>query len=75
MFGGNNMEKIADENRIIEVFPLPCLRVDEQGVIIDLNHAAEKLTGYSKEAAIGRDHFAILHGTETKEICPLLKNK
>jgi len=65
------MEKIAAENRIIEVFPLPCLRVDEQGVIVDLNDAAEKLTGYSKKEITGKDHFAIFHGTEAKEVCPL----
>lgn len=65
------MEKIAGENRIIDVFPLPCLRVDEHGVITDINAAAERLTGYPKEAAIGRDHFAVLHGTEAKEACPL----
>ena len=65
------MEKIACDNRIIEVFPLPCLRVDEHGAIVEINHAAEKLTGYSKEAAIGRDHCAILHGTEEREDCPL----
>lgn len=68
------MEKIAVDDRIIEVLPLPCLRVDEHGVITDLNDAAEKLTGYSKKEIIGKDHFAILHGTEAREVCPLFSH-
>jgi PAS domain S-box-containing protein len=65
------MEKVAAENRIIDVFPLPCLRVDEYGVITDINAAAERLTGYSKKEITGKDHFAIFHGSEAKEVCPL----
>jgi PAS domain S-box-containing protein len=45
--------------------------MDAQGVITDFNDAAERLTGYSKEALIGKDHFGILHGTEAKDACPL----
>jgi len=68
------MEKTAVDNRAIDVYPLPCLRVDKHGVITDLNLAIEKLTGYSKESLIGKDHFAVFHGRETKEACPLFSH-
>lgn len=71
LFRVNEMQQATTENRIIDIFPLPCLRVDRHGVITDINAAAEKLTGYSKEALIGTDHFAVFHGTESKEVCPL----
>lgn len=65
------MEKISLDNTVIEIFPLPCLRVDEHGVITGINDAAEKLIGLSKEAVKGKSHFEILHSTHEQEACPL----
>jgi len=67
------MKKELMDCRIMEGFPLPYLRVDERGIITDLNDAAEKLTGYAKEALIGKSHFEILHGTQARGACALLK--
>lgn len=53
------MEKMElSDNKIIKIFPMPCLRVNEHGIITDLNAAAEKLTGYSKKEAVGKDQRA-----------------
>lgn len=65
------MEKMSIEDTVIEIFPLPCLCVDEHGIIIELNDAAEKMIGLSKEVLKGKSHFEILHGTQAKEACPL----
>lgn len=59
------------DNTVIEIFPLPCIRVDEQGIIAGINNAAEKLIGLSKKAVKGKSHFEILHGAQAKEACPL----
>jgi PAS domain-containing protein len=46
------MEKISLDNTVIEIFPLPCLRVDEHGIITGLNDAAEKLIGLSEAPSV-----------------------
>jgi PAS domain S-box-containing protein len=65
------MQKEQVGNNVIENLPLPFLRVDEHGIIIEINEAAEKLIGLSKEAVKGKSHFEILHSTQAKEACPL----
>jgi PAS domain S-box-containing protein len=51
--------------------PLAFLKIDEQGAIIDYNKAAEKITGYPKEAIIGKPHFEFIHGTSDRDACLL----
>jgi two-component system phosphate regulon sensor histidine kinase PhoR len=48
--------------------------VDENGIIVDFNHAAEEITGYSKTEVIGKSHLSILHTTSDKDACPLYKH-
>jgi two-component system phosphate regulon sensor histidine kinase PhoR len=55
---------------IIESLPISFLRVDDSGIITAFNHAAEKLTGYSRDAVIGKSHFEIMH---SREACPLFQ--
>ena len=48
--------------------------VDKDGVIVDFNHVAEMITGFTRSEVIGQSHFHVLHGTPAKEACPLLKH-
>lgn len=62
-------EQMADN--LIENLPLPFLRMDEHGIIIEINDAAARLIGLSKEEVRGQSHFEILHSTKSREACPL----
>lgn len=46
--------------------------VDDEGIIVDFNTTAEKITGYSRNEVIGKSHYEILHGTSDTQACPLL---
>jgi len=48
--------------------------VDENGIVVDFNHAAEEITGYSKDEVIGKPHLSIFHATPDKDACPLYKH-
>jgi len=56
---------------LIENLPVGFSIVDTDGVIVDFNHAAEKITGYPKEEVMGKSHLEILHGSSDRESCPL----
>ncbi len=56
---------------IVKDLPIGFSLVDRDGVILEFNHAAEGLTGYSKEDVIGRSHFEIIHNSEDPGSCPL----
>lgn len=58
---------------VINTIPVGFLRVDEEGIIVDFNSSAEKITGYVKEDVVGKSHFDILHCTVEKDACPLFK--
>lgn len=53
--------------------PIGYSMVNKEGVIMDFNPAAEKITGYSRGDVIGKLHFEILHGIPDRDSCPLLK--
>lgn len=65
-----------DQIQVYEIIknnlPLGFSVVDREGIIIDFNEAAEKITGYAKKEVLGRSHYEILHGTSDTEACPLL---
>lgn len=65
------MEKQQIYDTIIKNLPIGFTIVDEKGITIDLNEAAEKITGYSKNEVIGKPHLEIFHGTHDKKVCPL----
>ncbi|MEW6116527.1 MAG: PAS domain-containing sensor histidine kinase [Nitrospirota bacterium] len=58
---------------VIDTLPVGFTRVDREGIIVDFNRAAEKITGYSKEEVVGTSHFETLHYTSEKDTCPLFK--
>lgn len=67
------MDTLQMDGVIVEAFPLPFIRVDENGTILGLNKAAEGFIGHSRDTLTGKSHFEILHGTQDKDACPLFK--
>lgn len=65
------MEKQQIYDIIIDNLPVGFSIVDKNGIIVDFNNAAERLTGYSRKEVIGRQHLKTLHGTEDESKCPL----
>ena len=68
------MEKGKIHDIIIKNLPMGYSVVDENGIIVDFNHAAEEITGYSKTEVIGKPHLSLLHSTPDKDACPLYKH-
>jgi transcriptional regulator with PAS, ATPase and Fis domain len=60
------MEKGEIHDIIIKNLPMGYSVVDKNGIIVDFNHAAEEITGYSKTEVIGKPHLSILHTTPDK---------
>lgn len=67
------MEKQQIYDIAINALPVGFSMVDKDGMIIDFNHAAEKITGYLIKEIIGQSHLEILHGTSDRDACPLFK--
>jgi len=66
------MNKISDwPHFIIQSVPDGIITVDGQMQITDLNRAAENLTGYSRDEAIGRYCGEVLHSSLCGKECPL----
>ncbi len=55
--------------------PLGLLAVNEDGIIIEFNPAAEKITGYSKSEVVGKKCLEIFKGALCHECCPLKGGK
>ena len=51
--------------------PVGYSRVDKDGNIIEFNHAAERITGYSLADVIGKQHMELIHGSSNPKECPL----
>jgi two-component system phosphate regulon sensor histidine kinase PhoR len=58
---------------LIKNLPVGFSIVDKNGIIVDFNHTAEKITGYLKKEVLGKSHFEILHGSPNRKTCPLIK--
>jgi two-component system phosphate regulon sensor histidine kinase PhoR len=56
---------------IVKNLPVGFSLVDRNGLIVDFNPAAEKLTGYLKKDILGKPHLEILHGSSDPKSCPL----
>ena len=68
------MEKQKIYDVVTQNLPVGFSIVDKDGIIVDFNPAAEAITGYSRDEAVGRPHFEILHGTLDRDACPVLKH-
>ena len=67
-----DLQKIQVFEIIKNNLPLGFSVVDREGIIVDFNKAAEKITGYTRDEVMGKSHYQILHGTSDSEACPLL---
>jgi len=56
---------------VIRNLPMGFSLVDRNGIILEFNHMAQDLTGYSRDDVIGRSHFEIIHGAQDPGSCPL----
>lgn len=56
---------------IVKNLPIGFTTVDESGVTVDFNQAAEIITGFSGEDVIGKPHNDIFHSKPNQELCPL----
>jgi PAS domain S-box-containing protein len=71
---GNNASKLSTwqiYEAIVKNLPVGYSLVDQDGLIVEFNPAAERLTGYLKKDIIGKPHLEILHGTSDPKSCPL----
>lgn len=51
--------------------PIGFSLVDQDGLIMDFNPAAEKITGFFKKDILGKPHLEIIHGTSDPKSCLL----
>lgn len=54
--------------------PVGYLVVDDQGIIVDFNPAAERITGFTRNDVLGESHLKMMHGTSNRDACPLIKH-
>lgn len=58
---------------IVKNLPIGFTTVDEYGITVDFNQAAEIITGFSREDVIGKSHNEIFHSKPGEEECPLFR--
>ncbi len=58
---------------IVKNLPIGFTTVDENGITIDFNQAAEIITGFSRDEVIGKPHHQIFHPNSGLDECPLFK--
>jgi PAS domain S-box-containing protein len=56
---------------ILTNLPVGFSLVDQEGIILEFNPAAEQLTGYSRDEILGKSHLQIFHGSSDPHSCPL----
>jgi PAS domain-containing protein len=58
---------------IAKNLPVGFSLVDQDGLIVDFNPAAERLTGHLKSDIQGKPHLEILHGSSDPKSCPTME--
>ncbi len=56
---------------ILKNLPVGFSLVDQEGIILEFNPAAERLTGYLRNEIRGKSHLQIFHGSSDPHSCPL----
>jgi PAS domain S-box-containing protein len=67
------MDKGKIYEMIINNLPHGFSLVDKEGLVMEFNRSAEKITGYSRSEVTGRSHLEIFHGSSDKSRCPLMQ--
>ncbi|MHB1351374.1 MAG: PAS domain-containing sensor histidine kinase [Desulfobulbaceae bacterium] len=70
--GPMGLDQITVHDIVKSNLPLGFSVVDREGVIVDFNEAAEKITRYAKGEVLGKSHYEILHGSADSALCPLM---
>ena len=52
--------------------PIGFSLVDQDGLILDFNPAAEKITGFLKKDILGKPHLEIIHGSSDAQILSII---
>ncbi|MCX8030904.1 MAG: PAS domain S-box protein [Thermodesulfovibrionales bacterium] len=65
------MIKQKSYEAIINNLPIGFTTVDENGITVDFNQAAQTITGFTKEEVIGKPHNSIFHPDTSSDPCPL----
>jgi len=68
------METKEVYDAVIQNLPIGFSIIDKNGIIVDFNPAAAKITGYSRDEVIGKSHFEIFHDTSGSDTCPVLEH-
>jgi len=68
------MAKEALYEIIVNNLPYGFMAVDRHGLIVDFNHAAEQITGFSRDEVLGKSHVEIFHGGSPTQECPLWRH-
>jgi two-component system phosphate regulon sensor histidine kinase PhoR len=58
---------------IIRNLPIGFSLIDRNGLILEFNSEAERLTGHLRDEVMGGSHFEIIHGSKDPASCPLLR--
>ncbi len=59
---------------IINNLPVGYSVVNREGLIVEFNAAAEKITGFNRNEVLGTPHYELLHGTTDSHACPLFNH-
>ncbi|MGV1100524.1 PAS domain-containing sensor histidine kinase [Thiovibrio sp. JS02] len=72
------MPDSMDQAKIFQIIkqnlPVGYLAVNRQGLVVEFNAAAEKITGYSQADVLGKPHHGLLHNSPDAHTCPLLEH-
>ena len=67
----SNLSTSSIYEAIATKLPIGFSLVDQDGLILDFNPAAEKITGFFKKDILGKPHLEIIHGSSDPKSCPL----
>ena len=72
------MLKKMDQAHLFQItiknLPVGYSVVNKEGLIVEFNEAAEKITGFTRNEVLGTPHHDLLHGTSATHACPLLEH-
>jgi two-component system phosphate regulon sensor histidine kinase PhoR len=70
-YNGSKLTTSQIYEAIAKNLPVGFSLVDQDGLILDFNPAAERITGFLKRDVLGKPHLEIIHGSSDAKSCPL----